>query len=118
MAWVEVYRGLGHRACVDACALAIRREIDFPPQIMTVAREFKQLQEARERADYDPKVRIDSGAAAIVIGLSQKCLRSLKKCKKRDRIAFATWLLITTQGAKAARTLGDSRDLHIALQNA
>lgn len=100
-AWVEVYRGLGHGTCKQACRKA--NQINFPDDIHTFADEFVQLHAAREDADYDPYVRPKLDTARLHIDVAEKCINLLNSAPKKDKIAFVAWVLITSRGADQAR---------------
>lgn len=101
-AWVEVYRGLVHGECVSACESA--RNVQFPQRVKDFADAFVQLQRAREACDYDPMVRPTKQQALMFIALADQTISALNSVSNRDQCAFATWVLITTKGAKRART--------------
>jgi hypothetical protein len=100
-AWVEVYRGLVHGECVTACEGA--RNINFPDEIKDFADSFVQLQRARESCDYDPMVRPTKDQARMYIFLAERTIEALRSTSTKDQIAFTTWVLITSKGAKRAR---------------
>ena len=100
-AWVEVYRGLAHTACLEACKKA--HAVNFPQAIKDFADAFKQLQEARHIADYDPTARFTKSTAEEKPGLAENSIGALKSVSSKDKTAFATWVLITSHGAKEAR---------------
>lgn len=101
-AWVEVYRGLEHGKAKDACGGA--SNIAFPQGIKDFADAFKQLQTARHSADYDPMVRISKVEALGFIALAEDSIAALKSAGSKDKVAFAAWVLITSNGAKEARS--------------
>lgn len=101
-AWVEVYRGLVHGNCVTACEAA--RNIAFPQDLKDFADAFVQLQRARESCDYDPMVRLNRNETLTYIALAGEAIDRLRSAAATDQVAFATFLLITTKGAKNART--------------
>jgi uncharacterized protein (UPF0332 family) len=100
-AWVEVYRGLAHGACLDACKRA--SNVNFPPEIKSFTDAFQQLLRERERADYDPTVRFSREDALKTLGLAEEAVASLKTVQMLDRRAFSAWVLITSPGAQKAR---------------
>lgn len=100
-AWVEVYRGLDHSTCKSACDNASK--VAFPQDIHDFSDAFKQLQEARHSADYDPMVRLSKLEAEIYIGLATDAIIALRRASANDSKAFAAWVLITSRGAKDAR---------------
>jgi len=101
MAWVEVYRGLGHGTCKQACRRA--NTINFPEEIHIFADEFVQLHAARENADYDPFERPNLETARLQIDMAEKCIQLLNDTPLKDKIAFVSWVLITSRGAELAR---------------
>lgn len=100
-AWVEVYRGLDHGAAKNACQGA--GNVAFPQGIKDFADAFKQLQSARYSADYDPMIRLTKVQALSFITLANDSISALDGAGKRDKLAFATWVLITSKGATDAR---------------
>ena len=91
-AWVEVYRGLAHGACKDACKKA--GQIAFPDTLHNFSDAFVQLQESRQRADYDPMYRPTKGEALVFVALAEKSIETLKSVSSKDKKAFVTWVLI------------------------
>ncbi|SEN18493.1 hypothetical protein SAMN04488103_103311 [Gemmobacter aquatilis] len=102
-AWIEVYRGLDHSACLHACKLAVSRKVSFPEALLAVADEFGQLQIARQEADYHPQLKLERHAADMCVQLAESCVSKLRTTSRHDIVAFAAWVLITTKGAKLAR---------------
>lgn len=102
-AWVEVYRGLDHAACLTACKLAVSRKVGFPETLMNVAGEFEQLQRGRHAADYDPRESVDANQAGIWLNTAKDCVAAIENTSRNDILAFATWVLISTKGAKDTR---------------
>lgn len=100
-AWVEVYRGLSHGVCQKACGQASK--VSFPDCIQLFADNFQQLQELRHKADYDPVAELEKKNAEFCLGLAQLSIQSLRSAGSVDKKAFATWVLISSQGAKSAR---------------
>lgn len=111
-AWVEVYRGLDHGTVKTACEGA--GGVAFPKGIKDFADAFLQLQAARHSADYDPMIRLSKVEAIGYVMLAHDAIWALRAVSQNDQIAFATWVLITSKGAMAARRrvrAGKSRDL-------
>lgn len=100
-AWVEVYRGLSHGPCKEACERA--KAIGFPEEIEGFANNFVQLQNLRKRVDYDPTCRPTVEEARQWISIADLSIRKLLQAEKNGKVAFATWVLITSPGAKLAR---------------
>jgi hypothetical protein len=102
-AWVEVYRGLDHAACLNACKLAVRHKVGFPEPLMIIAEEFEQLQRGRHAADYDPREGTDAQQAGVWLNTAKDCVEAIANTERNDILAFATWVLISTKGAKETR---------------
>lgn len=102
-AWVEVYRGLDHAACLNACKMAVRYKVGFPEPLMIIAEEFEQLQCSRHAADYDPREKLDAQQAGIWLNTARDCVEAISNTSRNDILAFATWVLISTKGAKETR---------------
>lgn len=103
-AWVEVYRGLAHGSCLNACKRA--SNVNFPQEIKDFSDVFQQLQDARHRADYDPGARFSKEKALEVVGLAETAMKALNTVPMLDRRAFAAWVLITSPGAEKTRKQG------------
>jgi uncharacterized protein (UPF0332 family) len=101
-AWVEVYRGLSHGSCKDACDKA--KSIGFPDEIEGFANTFVQLQVARKRVDYDPTCELTSNGAEQWLAIAEVSIEMLLAADANSQKAFATWVLITSPGASLART--------------
>ncbi|MCT4578629.1 hypothetical protein [Donghicola sp.] len=111
-AWVEIYRGLDHGSCKTACKKVVK--INFPPAVKDFAHQFVQMQDNRKRADYDPLFRPTRWDALTLIALVRLALEALDGVEDYDKKAFATFVLITTPGAKHSREThkdGSKRDI-------
>jgi len=62
-----------------------------------------QLQVARHSVDYDPMVRVQKERAQFFLAIARTSVTSLKDTSNKDKKAFATWVLITSQEAQQAR---------------
>lgn len=103
-AWVEAYRGLDHATCAQACKAAVAHGVGFPEGLITVAGEFEQLQKTRHLADYDPRIdQITTAMAEVAIETATDCLTAIRETPLNDILAFATWVLISSKGAKEVR---------------
>lgn len=100
-AWVEVYRGLSHGVCLKACQQASK--VNFPQCIKDFADAFGQLQEQRHRADYDPNKKFAKADAETWCEIARLSIQQLNSASPLDQRAFATWVLISSQGARDAR---------------
>ncbi|MBT2129650.1 hypothetical protein [Aliiroseovarius lamellibrachiae] len=102
-AWIEAYRGLAHGPCKKACEDAAK--VSFPDCLAGFADIFIQLQDARKRADYDPTYRPTLEEAHFFIELADVAIHALKSAERYDKVAFSTWVLITSPGAQQARKI-------------
>ena len=100
-AWVEVYRGLNHGICKKACEQA--HTVAFPDCIKEFADNFKQLQEHRHKADYDPDAEFTKADAETWYQIARLSVEGLRSASDLDKKAFSAWVLISSQGAKNAR---------------
>lgn len=103
-AWIEVYRGLVHGTCKDACKRA--KSINFPNEIKDFAEAFAQLQDLRHEADYNPAFKPSKEDAQLAVDQASRIIGALTAAQSKDRKAFATWVLITSPGAVQARKRG------------
>lgn len=101
-AWVEVYRGLNHGVCKKACEQA--NSVNFPECIKKFADAFIQLQEKRHLADYDPYTKFSKADGEFWYRLARISIRSLRSAKKIDQKAFSAWVLLSSQGARRAKS--------------
>ena len=90
-AWVQVYRALDHRFAKDAGQRA--KKLGFPKEIVNFADTFRDLQEERHRADYDPSARFTRGDALIAVANAEQAMADLRNAPKQDRAAFAALVL-------------------------
>ena len=100
-AWVEVYRGLNHGTCRQACEQA--NAVAFPDCIKEFADAFHQLQEYRHKADYDPEIKFTKKEGETWYQIAKLSIDSLRSANNVDKKAFSAWVLISSQGAKNAR---------------
>ncbi|NHM18855.1 hypothetical protein [Tritonibacter mobilis] len=101
-AWIEVYRGLSHGTSKDACAKA--KSVGFPEEVEGFADTFVQLQHARKRVDYDPTCQPSENEAAQWVAISEVSVNKLENVDKNSKLAFSTWVLISSPGTAQART--------------
>lgn len=104
-AWIEVYRGLDHKTCADACRLAHDRSVGFPAALLDVAGEFGQLQRARHEADYHPTEVLTVDRAEVLIQTAKTCIEKIAASSQSDLKAFAVWILFKAPGTTAARKI-------------
>lgn len=104
-AWIEVYRGLDHGMCAEACNLAIKRNVPFPDSLINVSDAFQMLQEVRHTADYDPRPFAEGLRAGDYLATASDCVDAIRETPSNDIQAFAAWVLITSKGARTARSV-------------
>lgn len=110
-AWVEVYRGLEHGPAKDACGRIGAAKVNFPPELISVADAFRQLQQLRNVSDYDPLFRTTKAEVADQIQLAESAINALTQVDPIDRKAFAAWILIRSTGAADARNRRGKRGI-------
>jgi uncharacterized protein (UPF0332 family) len=89
-AWVHVYRALEHGFAKNAC-----REVrNVPAALGNCADEFIELQEARHKADYDPRMSLTRAEALEWASRAETAITKLRSALRRDRKAFAVQLLL------------------------
>ncbi len=85
------------RACLNAANVA------FPPEIHEFALVFVQLHDARMAADYNPMVVVHEDEVLSYVSQAEKVIAGLDSVSLLDQKAFATWIMVQTQGAKDSR---------------
>lgn len=92
-AWIQVYRSVEHGVTKTACDhKAVMAK--FPQAIVDFALVFKDLQEKRHGADYDPNSTFDKSSILQDIDNAEDALASLRNATKKDRRAFAAWVCL------------------------
>lgn len=86
-AWVRAYRALEHGFAKNVCKEA--KNLVFPPGIVLCANDFVELQEARHRADYDPRAQFSLAEELSWVARAEAAIRELRAELRRDRKAFA-----------------------------
>ncbi|MGF1446033.1 MAG: hypothetical protein ACFBRM_07505 [Pikeienuella sp.] len=92
-AWRQVYRGLEHGRAKDCCKNK-KMMSRFPKEIQDVAYQFKNLQEKRHSADYDPLVRFSRSSVLDDIEIAEEMIRQHRAVAIPHRRAFAAFLLL------------------------
>jgi uncharacterized protein (UPF0332 family) len=90
--WAHVYRALDHGFAKNTCREA--RALAFPLEIKDCATRFVELQEARHKADYDPRARFTRADALHWVNRAEAAIVRLRSAPRRDRTAFAVQLLL------------------------
>lgn len=97
------YRGVDHRALRDLCNAAKNPQLPpkyrsyapatgFEPDIQVFASLFKDLQERRHEADYDPSDRINTSDAMLAITTARNAITRFRRASELQRVAFLTLL--------------------------
>lgn len=108
-AWHEVYRALQHETLRRACAHPDLRL--FPPEFHNIGDGVLNLQKARYSADYSLASVVDIEEAKGFIDIASNCINSVKNARKKDKLAFASWIVFERKGGVAdARTRARSKN--------
>lgn len=91
-AWRQVYRALEHGAAKNACNDKTRLA-SFPQGIQDFGNMFVAMQEKRHKADYDPMARFSKSTVQQDINAVDQAVGDLNSESKRDRRAFAAYVL-------------------------
>ena len=90
-AWRQVYRSLEHNHARKMCR---HQDVSkFPIDLVRFCSAFKQLQEKREEADYDPFASFLRRDVEQLISLAESSMRQLRSVELKHRRAFAAWVL-------------------------
>lgn len=90
--WARVYRALDHGFAKNACREL--RNLSFPAGIVNCANEFVELQEARHKADYDPRAKLMRAEVLEWVKRAEAAIAGLQASPRDDRRAFAVHLLL------------------------
>ena len=93
-AWRQVYRSLGHGYIKDRCASNYMKQC-FPLNVRNFCFIFKQLQEKRHEADYNPLERFLQKDVEEAISQADIAISLIEKenLELKHRRAFAAWVL-------------------------
>ncbi len=87
-AWLQAYRAVEHGHAKNQCSNKTMME-KFPSGIEDFAASFKQLQEKRHQADYDPSVVFSKTDVGIWIDTAEDMIKAFHQAPNPDRRAFA-----------------------------
>lgn len=90
-AWCQVYRALEHGAAKNACTDGAIAK--FPAEVQDFASLFKEMQEKRHAADYDPDYRLRRSEVLSDIETVSAAIERLEACGSSDRAAFCAFVL-------------------------
>ena len=102
-AWREFYRMPEHGKTANACRKALLDKIPFPPEILEVVDDLPLLQTSREAADYDPEGEPSLFETLALVEKAERAIANLGSVRKRDRVAFAAWILVPPGRVELAR---------------
>lgn len=92
-AWRQVYQALAHKQCSEACRNKLMMS-RFPKSIEDFGNQFVSMQAKRERADYDPFVKLTRSEVTSDILIVEQVIRDFDQVPIRDRRAFAAYVLL------------------------
>lgn len=102
-AWAELYRFLDHSRSRKACVRAVNEGIAFPEELLDFSGTFPLLQAARHAADYVSTGQTSLVESLRIIDSAERIMNGLEKARKRDRMAFGTWVTISGVGVEDER---------------
>ena len=102
-AWGEVYRALEHGNAKKACE-NIENMQAFPKAVKQFSELFQRLQNHRCLADYDPSIDFDGAEVQNWCFETKQAIAKFRRVSKKDKCAFATWVLMHSKGSKAIRS--------------
>ena len=91
-AWRQTYRALGHGTARKRCENRNIRQ--FPVEIQDLANVFVDMQKKRHGADYDPDAVFSKPDVLQGIHEAETVIRGFPRASRRDRRAFAVYLLL------------------------
>ena len=91
LAWDQAYRALEHGRAKQRCGRNLTSR--FPVEIRNFAELFAEMQEKRETADYDPAGNFGQSAVIQDINSAETRITQFRQVPKRDRRAFAAFVL-------------------------
>ena len=95
-AWRQAYRALNHGHAKKRCAQ--QRIVEFPNEIQDLASAFVDMQRKRHTADYDPDAAFSKNEVIQSISEAEDVIRGFAQAPRRDRRAFAVYLLFDSRG--------------------
>ena len=101
-AWGEVYRALNHKHAKTSCNRAEGMK-EFPKAIRAFSGLFERSQRRRLDADYDPSVDFDRVEVETWCRETKRIITMFRRLSKKDRRAFAVWVLMHSEGSRAIR---------------
>jgi hypothetical protein len=90
--WLQCYRALNHGEAKTR--LSQVRNLGFSRDLVDVADAFRELQEARHRADCDPTYRLKRSDALFHIALAEAAIAQFMKAERAERLALMAHLLL------------------------
>lgn len=96
----QTYRALQHGTTAKRCRNATVMN-QFPPEIQTFANCFVEMQAKREDADYDPDAVFLKSDVVQDIDVAERTIQGLESASRRDRQAFAVYVLLHPRGVGA-----------------
>ena len=75
---------------------------NFPDSVKDFAIAFRQLQQKREQADYDPESKLTKQQVAIDIEYARQVIADYKAETLKNRRAFSAFILLEKRPSKTA----------------
>jgi uncharacterized protein (UPF0332 family) len=89
--WTRVYRALNHLAIKKACG---HKEVqNYSEDLTAFINLFPELQELRQRADYDPNARYKHGAVLSAVNDAEVAWTGLRGAPRDEQLDFITLAL-------------------------
>lgn len=92
-AWRQVYRAIEHGFVKNVCTKKNMIE-KFPAEIVDFSVNFRNLQERRHSADYDPSFKLARSEVENDINVAEASINKLDSVEVKDRRAFAAYVLL------------------------
>lgn len=91
-AWQQVYQGLNHGPVRKACEQKATME-RFPESIQKFGKLFTEMQQARNKADYNPYSKFSKSIVEDYIDRTEEIIKNFNKETAKDRNAFCVYVL-------------------------
>lgn len=97
-AWRQVYRALDHGPAKTACADQ-KTVSKFPTGIQKFATVFREMQEKRNNADYDPQCTLKRSEVLNDIETADTTIKGFASASAKDKTAFCAFVLFRRRAA-------------------
>ncbi len=93
-AWVRIYRGLNHR---QARTQLQQNRASFSASVQVFADLFRDLQNERHNADYNPRANFTAQTAATWLNNANAAIANFLQASRSERAAVAILTLVRTR---------------------